>query len=406
MLRSMFTAISSLNSYQVFMDVVADNLANSNTTGYKSNRVTFQTQFAQTIQNGSAPSDTLGGVNPIQIGLGNRLCMISQNFTQGMLQVTGRSTDLAIQGDGMFIYSDGLENVYSRDGALTMDSEGYMVNESNGYRLQGWTAITSGSANTIDTGQAIGDMQLPLNSSIAQATTDAILGGNLDSTSLVGDTHEITMGVYNSLGDLQNVSIEFTKTGNGTWDWATSGSTGSGSGTLSFDADGQLQSATSSTITIPASGGAAAMSVDLDFDNMSQLALDTDASITDQNGLSAGSFSSFYVAPITGEVYGVYSNGMQQLLGQVAVADFVNPSGLERAGQNMYELGLNSGDPVVGAPGTGGRGGVVGGYLEASNVDMATEFTNMILAQRGFQASSRVITTADEMLQELVNIKR
>lgn len=405
MLRSMFTAISSLNSHQFFMDVVADNLANANTTAYKASRVTFQNQFAETLQSGAAPSEELGGVNPTQIGLGNRLAGISPSFSQGMLQGTGRHSDLAIQGDGMFIFSNGISTLYSRDGSLNIDSEGYLVNEANGYRLQGWTAVTSGSTATVDTALQVGDIQLPLNTSLSRATTQAMVGGNLDSSTTIGDTYEATLGVYDSLGVLQSLTLEFTRASDTTWDWSATSGSASGTGTVTFDTGGQYQSGTG-TVTIPGSGGAANTEFSLDFTDLSQLAMDSDASVTSQDGLSAGSFTSFHVTPTTGEVYGLYSNGMQLLLGQVAVADFVNPAGLERVGQNMYEVGLNSGEPVVGAPGTGGRGGVVGGYLEASNVDLAQEFTNMILAQRGFQASSRVITTSDEMLQELVNIKR
>lgn len=405
MLRSMFTAISSLNSHQFFMDVVADNLANANTTAYKSSRVTFQTQFAETLSAGAAPSEELGGVNPTQIGLGNRLVAISPSFSQGMLQATGRHTDLAVQGDGMFIYSNGATNFYSRDGSLNIDSEGYLVNESNGYHLQGWTAVTSGSTASIDTAQAIGDIQLPLNTSLARSTTQAMIGGNLDSTTTIGNTYEATLGVYDSLGVLQSITLELTRASNTTWDWAATSGSASGSGTITFDTEGQYQSGAGS-VTVPGSGGAANTVFALNFDNVSQLAMDSDAAITDQDGLAAGGFTSFHVASSTGEIYGLYSNGMQQLLGQVALVDFVNPSGLIRVAENMYEVGLNSGDPVIGAPGAGGRGSVVGGYLEASNVDLAQEFTNMILAQRGFQASSRVITTSDEMLQELVNIKR
>jgi len=405
MLRSMFTAINALNVHQMFLDVVSDNLANANTTAFKSSRITFQTQIAQLMRAGAAPSANLGGINPAQVGLGTGMGAITPNFVQGMLQGTGRFTDLAIQGDGFFIYANGANSFYSRDGALAIDSGGYLVDSSNGYLLQGWQAVTSGSTSIIDTGQPIGAIQLPLNTTLAQATTDAALGGNLDSNMAIGDSYDVTVGVYDSLGALQSVTLTFTRTSDTTWDWAASGSGATGSGSITFDTDGQY-SAGGGTVTIPGTNGAANTVFDLDLENMTQLAADSDAALVSQNGLAAGSFTGFYVTPETGEVYGLYSNGMQQLIGQVALANFVNPTGLERVGQNMFQVGLNSGDPVVGAPGTGGRGAVIGGYLEGSNVDLTQEFTNMILAQRGFQASSRVITTSDEMLQELVNLKR
>ena len=230
MLRSMFTAISSLNMHQYFMDVVADNLSNANTLGFKSSRVTFMDQFAQMMWAGSPPSGEMGGVDPAQIGLGMRLGSISTNFAQGILQSTGRNTDVAIQGDGFFIYTDGVSQFYSRDGALSIDAEGYLVNSGTGIRVQGWTAVTGADGNpVIDPGQALGGIQLPLGNSVAQATTNVNLGGNLSAELAVGDTFDVTTGVYNSLGDLHSITVTFTRTGDNTWDWAASGDGATGS---------------------------------------------------------------------------------------------------------------------------------------------------------------------------------
>jgi flagellar hook protein FlgE len=414
MLRSMFTAISSLNLHQYFMDVVSDNLSNANTYGFKSRRISFQDQFAQTLWSGSSPVGNIGGINPAQVGLGVRLGSISANFSQGMLQSTGRNTDLAIQGNGFFIYGDGATQFYSRDGALDIDSQGYLVNSGTGMRIQGWQAIVQNGAATVDTGLPLGPIQLPLGTTLARATTNAIVGGNLDSTMPTVDdpaTPEIdnvystTIGVYDSLGVLHSLTIDFTHNGAGSWGWAASGSGATGTGTVTFDADGQYQSG-SGTITVPGTGGAAATVFDMDLSGMTQLAAANDTSVVSQDGLAAGSFSGFYVTPETGEIYGTYSNGMQELIGQLGVSTFVNPAGLLRNGQNLYQIGVNSGDPAIGTAGVGDRGSIAAGYLEGSNVDLAQEFTNMILAQRGFQASSRVITTSDEIIQELVNLKR
>ena len=406
MLRSMFTAIGALNTHQIYMDVVANNLANVNTYGYKSSRVTFQDQFSQTMWNGSAPSDTLGGINPAQIGLGTRLGTVSPNFTQGMLQSTGRNTDLALQGDGFFIYNNNVNQFYSRDGSLELDAEGYLVNGATGQRVQGWMATVTGTTASLNVGGPMEAIQLPLGTTLARATLNSTLLGNLDSTFPGGtSTYDTTIGVYDSLGVLHSVDLTFAHTGNDTWTWAASGGGASGNGTLTFDTSGQYVSG-SGNVTIPASGGAAAMTFALDMSTLTQLATANAVSMTYQDGLAAGSFSNFFVTPNTGEVYGVYNNGMQQLIGQLAVANFVNPAGLTKYGENLYQVGANSGDPAIGTAGTGGRGTIAAGYLEGSNVDLGQEFTNMILAQRGFQASSRVITTSDEMLQELVNIKR
>lgn len=409
MLRSMFTSIGSLTLHQSYMDVVANNLANVNTTGYKSSRVTFQDQISQLLAAGAAPSANVGGINPTQIGLGVRLGSITTGFTQGALQSTSRPSDIAIQGDGFFIYSDNTTQYYSRDGALDMDADGVLVNTSTGLRIQGWQAQTiSGSTGVIDTGLPIGQITIPVNSTLARATTNATLRGNLDSTLPLGNTFTATAGIYDSLGVLHPVSVVYTHTANDTWTWAASAGSPAasvGSGTVTFNTSGQYTGG-SGTITIPGTGGAAATTATLDMSNLTQLATANDVALSNQDGLAAGSLSGFSVVTNTGEIYGLYSNGLQERIGQIAMANFINPSGLEHAGQNLFITGLNSGAPQVGTANSGGRGTLVSGYLEASNVDMAQEFTNMILAQRGFQASSRVITTSDEMLQELVNLKR
>ncbi len=414
MIRSMFTAISALNLHQNYLDVIADNLANSNTTGYKASRVVFQDQFAQVMSSGSAPSATSGGINPTQVGLGVKLGYISPVFTQGMLQSTGRSTDLAIQGDGFFVYRAGDEQRFSREGSLEIDSTGYLVNNSTGMRIQGWTVPPNGLV--VDTNQPVGDMQISLDATLAQATQNVVMGGNLDSTTATGGTVDSTFGVYDSLGSLHTVTARFTRTGANAWTWAmqdpsTLGITGAG--TLAFDNQGHYTatgSAMTTAIVIPGSSGAANVSLatmpNFDLTKMTMLDAANGASARSQDGLSAGTVTDIYGSPNTGEVYLVYSNGLKQLIGQLALSHFTNPTGLLRAGQNLFKAGLNSGEAQIGAAGSGGRGWISSGYLEASNVDMAQEFTSMILAQRGFQASSRVISTSDEILQELVNLKR
>ncbi len=414
MIRSMFTAISALNLHQNYLDVISDNLANSNTTGYKASRVVFQDQFAQIMSSGSAPSASTGGINPTQVGLGVKLGYISPVFTQGMLQSTGRSTDLAIQGGGFFVYRAGDEQRFSREGSLEIDSTGYLVNNSTGMRIQGWTVPPNGLI--VDTNQPVGDMQISLDATLAQATQNVVMGGNLDSTTATGSTVDSTFGVYDSLGSLHTVTVRFARTGANAWSWAmqdpsTLGITGAG--TLAFDNQGHYTatgSAMTTPIVIPGSAGAANVSLatlpNFDLTKMTMLDAANGASARSQDGLSAGTVTDIYGSPNTGEVYLVYSNGLKQLTGQLALSHFTNPTGLLRAGQNLFKAGLNSGEAQIGAAGSGGRGWISSGYLEASNVDMAQEFTSMILAQRGFQASSRVISTSDEILQELVNLKR
>jgi flagellar hook protein FlgE len=402
MLRSMFTAISSLNIHQGYLDVVANNLANANTVGYKSARVLFQDQFSQLLNPGSAPTAAMGGTNPTQIGLGVQNGYISPIFTQGALQSTGRNLDLAIQGDGFFIYDQGAGRRYSREGSLTLDADGYLVNGATGLRVQGWTAVNG----VIDTNQAVGNIQIPSTRTVAQATSNVTMGGNLNSditAQPVGATVPVTMSAYDSLGNTIPVTVTMTRTGNNTWTWATNGS----SGTLTFDATGHLPTGTTGgPVTIPGGAGANNLTVTFDFTNVTQLSAPNSATTTANNGLPTGSITDISISPNDGKVNLVYSNGLTEQIAQVAVARFSNPAGLNRVGHTMFQIGFNSGDPQIGAANTGGRGPVAAGYLESSNVDMAQEFTNMILAERGFQASSRVITTSDEIIQELVNLKR
>ncbi|MCX6060557.1 MAG: flagellar hook protein FlgE [Chloroflexi bacterium] len=410
MIRSMFTAISSLSLQQKYLDVVSNNLANANTMGFKASRVLSQDQFSQMMSPGSAPTATQGGVNPTQIGLGVNLGYISANFTQGVLQSTGRNMDLGVQGDGFFIY--GNENRrYSREGSMSLDMEGNLVNSASGLRTQGWMADANGK---IDTGLPVDDINIVTDRTLAKATTDVVLGGNLSSDAVTSATPTtISMGVYDSLGKLQMASITFTRTAAPlTWGWAiTSSPAGAaGAGSITFDGNGQIVSpiaGPTTPISIPASAGAKTpFSPKIDFSKLTQLAAANSATVTSQDGLSAGNVTDVYISPNDGIISLMYSNGLSEQVGQVALARFNNPTGLMKGEDTSFLAGLNSGDAQIGAASTGGRGSIAASYLEASNVDMAQEFTNMILAQRGFQASSRVITTSDEILQELVNLKR
>lgn len=430
MIRSMFTAISALNLNQTFLDVISDNLANSNTTGFKASRVIFQDQFAQIMSSGAAPIGQVGGINPTEVGLGVKLGYVSPTFTQGMMQATGRSTDLAVQGNGFFVYTNGQETLYSREGSLEIDADGYLVNNSTGMRITGWM-IDAGSSTVVDTNQPTSAMQISLDATIARATQNASLGGNLDSgldlavdaipddpaTPLVdesapavpGASKETTIAVYDSLGASHTPTIRLTRTSDPlVWNWeVTDPALATGSGEISFFSDGRFNASTVDVaVVIPGSDGAEDIDLDLDLSKLTMLSAQTTLSPRSQDGLAAGSVSDLYGAPNTGEMYLVYSNGLKQLVGQLALAHFTNPSGLLRTGGNMFKIGLNSGEPQIGTANTGGRGAITSGYLEASNVDMAQEFTNMILAQRSFQASTRVITTSDQILQELVNLKQ
>jgi len=403
----MFTAISALAAHQNYLNVVSDNLANTNTNGFKASRVLFQDQYSQLISSGSSPTATSGGTNPTQIGLGVQTGYISPVFTQGTMQSTGRNLDLAVQGDGFFIYGSNANQLYSREGSMSLDSSGNLVNSATGLNVQGWPAdpITG----LVDTTKPVGNINVTTNQTIAQATTTAGFAGNLDSATANGVPGiPVGMGVYDSLGNLQQGTVTFTRTGPNDWDWnVTSPATAAGKGTITFDANGQYSASTGNgTVNLLGSTGANPVKPVLDLTKMTMLSAATSVTVPSEDGLPAGSVVNINVAQNTGVVSLVYSNGMNQTVGQVALARFTNPDGLQRTGNTMFKVGLNSGNPQIGAAGVDGRGMLSAGYLEASNVDLAQEMTNMILAERGFEANSKVITTSDQILQALVNLKQ
>ena len=423
MMRSLFAAISGLQNHVTFMDVVGNNIANVNTQGYKASRVTFQDMLTQNIAGASAPTADRGGTNPQQIGLGMKLGGIGVLHTQGALQATGNNTDFAIQGSGFFIVKDGLRTFYTRDGAFDVSVTGEMVNPTNGFKVQGWTADTNG---VVDLTVAVGSINIPLGQSIgAQETTLVDFAGNLDSRVAAGVAYSTTIDVYDSLGAAHPVVVTYTKNAApNTWDvTATSADPnvnaltvdvdGIGGTQAVFDATGRLTTAgTPMTIDVDlttASGagvtGATDFVMAVDIDNLTQFAATGQIAPTYNNGYSAGQLLTFSVGT-GGDITGIFSNGTTKTLGQMAVAAFTNPAGLQRAGSNNFEATSNSGIALVGTPGTGGRGAIGAGVLEGSNTDLAREFTNVVVAQRGFQASSRIISTADEMLESLVNLIR
>ncbi len=415
MMRALFAAIAGLQNHITYMDVVGNNIANVNTQGFKASRITFQDMLSQTISGASSPTENRGGTNPQQVGLGMKIGGIDVMHTQGTLQATGRNTDFAIQGAGFFIVRDGNRTFYTRDGAFDVAVTGELVNPTNGYKVQGWSANTDGE---VDLNAPVESIIIPLGQSIAaQQTSNVTLQGNLDSTVDDGDTFSTTLDVYDSLGGVHPLTITFEKTGANQWSVTATGagidSATVNPATLEFDANGRLSTpAPGDSIEIDvtldaaaANGADTSVPIDIKVDGLTQFAGAGAVAPTFNNGFSAGSLVSFTVGP-GGDINGIFSNGTTRLLGQVAMANFTNPAGLQRSGSNLYESTANSGVPNIGTPGTGGRGTVGAGVLEGSNTDLAREFTNVVIAQRGFQASSRIISTSDQMLEGLVNLIR
>lgn len=420
MMRAMFAAIAGLQNHITYMDVVGNNIANVNTTAFKSARVTFQDMLSQTIAGASAPTADRGGTNPVQVGLGMRVGGVDVIQTQGSLQSTGKLTDFAIQGNGTFVLRDGARTFYTRDGAFDVSVSGELTNPTSGLKVMGWRADTNG---VVDTTAPIQSIRVPFGQPIAaQETTKLTLSGNLDSRLTAGKPISTTIEVYDSLGDPHAVTLTFTKSATAnTWDVTATTSDAAIStltpspATIVFSSSGAITTPDPTTtpptplqLTTNFVAGAQPTTpivTDIDVTGVTQFAAEGSVANTFNNGFSAGALVSFSVGP-GGDITGIFSNGTQRPLGQLAMALFTNPAGLQRAGANMFEPTANSGIPVVGTPGTGGRGTVGTGLLEGSNTDLAREFTNVVIAQRGFQASSRVISTSDEMLQDLVNLKR
>ncbi|MBI1755699.1 MAG: flagellar hook protein FlgE [Fimbriimonas ginsengisoli] len=430
MLQALLASVASIKAQQTRMNVIGSDLANVNTTAYKGSRVTFQDMIAQTLQGATRPSATLGGRNPIQFGLGVLVAGTDVNNEQGSLNATNRPTDLAIQGSGFFVVSNGDNLAYSRDGAFALDANGDLVQSATGERLVGWTADSFGNIDTSVPVSAASSLNVPVGRlNAVQQTTQVDMAGNLNAGAVATDVWTTQVRVYDALGGPHDLTVQFTNHtappaagapagAASSWDWSAfegsvatgtpiGDSTSAGNAPVYFDSGGLIVNpAQLGAITVPAGAtGSAAFDVNLDFTRIGQLNAPTQVAAADQNGFPPGSLQGFSVGT-DGVITGIFTNGLTRSLGQIALAIFPNPNGLERLGSNLWRNTDNSGISVVGAPRSGGRGSINSGFLEQSNIDMGSEFTDLIVTQRGFQANTKIVTTVDEMLQDLINMKR
>jgi len=418
-LRSMFSAISGLRANQTKIDVTGNNIANVNTVGYKSSNTVFQDTLSQVIRAGGAPAEDRGGTNPAQVGLGVKVAAITTNWTQGATQSTGRSTDFMIEGDGFFVTRSGTEQLFTRAGSFGFDGNGKLVTPDGG-TLQGWMADNG----TVDSNRAVTDLSVPYGqivppratgSTVPAAPSGGALAGNLPANAATGDVVQRTVTMYDELGMSQEIAYTFTKqAAAGAWLLDV---TRAGTATpviddepVTFDPLGVMTAPAGGTVAFTPSGAPASLAswpgtVTIDLRAVTQYGGSSTIEATGQDGFAVGSLQSFTLGN-DGTITGVYSNGLRQPLGKLALASFNNPGGLEKAGSSSFRVGDNSGAAMIGLAGVAGRGELVSGALEMSNVDLAEEFTGLIVAQRGFQANSRVITSSDEILQDLVNLKR
>jgi flagellar hook protein FlgE len=554
MSTSLLSGVSGLRVHQSMLDTVGNNLANINTIGFKSSRIRFADLLSEDLRPATgAVSGSVGGTNPVQNGLGVKIAAIDTILKQGSIEATGNELDMAIQGNGFFVVTDGVSNFYTRAGAFAVDEDNQLVDPATGYRVMRYGTIGDGDAVTAGF-QTVGDptIRIPGSTSIAGHATNTVTftgnlnalatgplqetmvsgapyesGGvaataatllnaldsntvdyqagdtilisgtdavgnvvnttlNVDGTTTLGDllnaingafsqttgtlladgtlqlqadnvgpanlsfaltdgatntgftnhtNHSlvltddgkfgdtVTTGIqiYDSQGSPHNVTFLFQKQGNNVWDMTASidpseGVVMDGSATgLTFNDDGSFRQVTGTGIgdgdlVMQFNSLSTPQTIALNFttngfDGLTQFGGNSSAAATEQDGLAAGFLTGVAVGK-DGVIEGIFTNGRTLPLAQLAMANFTNPGGLERLGDNYFGITTNSGIPLIGTALSGGRGLIQSGSLENSNVDVALEFTRLITAQRGFQVNARTITATDEMLQELSNIIR
>jgi flagellar hook protein FlgE len=407
---SFYISLSGLQANSQALAVISNNLANLNTVGYKDQLAQFEDLFYQQI-------GSTGSGDPIQLGVGTQVAAISSLNTQGSIQSTGVPTDVAINGDGYFVLSNNGLLSYTRAGDFSLNSAGFLV-ASDGSQVLGNPAV----AGVITPAQTPQPIQIPTGvTSPPSATANVGLTMNLDPSTAIGGTFNTSFTVHDAQGAVHVLSVTFTKTATNTWDYTMTipgADVGQANpvtvqtGTLTFNGAGELLTPAANVTGITIANfadGAANLSFTWDLYNSSgtaqvtQVANPSAVSATSDDGFAAGTLQSFSINS-DGTVEGVFSNGETQALGQVELASFANEEGLSRTGNNEYSATLGSGPASVGVPGTGGRGILSGGALEESNVDISTEFANLILAERGFQANAEAVTTLNQVLQTAINL--
>jgi len=403
MIGSLYAGISGLKANMSAMTVIGDNIANVDTTGFKASRVSFANIF----------SATMGG-SELQIGRGVTLSGLSPSWENGTLENTTNITDLSINGQGLFVVKDAEgAQFYTRAGKFEFNKDGDLVNQ-DGLNVQGYAIDTNGNIG------ALGNIVQPNGVSAPRATTAIGMGLNLDARAANGDIFDSTLTVYDSLGTPVELTIRFTyDAANTEWDWAVTPSIGAcaTTGSLAFNTSGGLSAATiaggNPTLAVTGLPGA---NLSLAWNYLNTAGTASDGSVTGyaatsakrshtQDGFASGTLQGVGVDE-TGIFTGLYSNGTMLPFAQVALADFASYSGLAKRGSNLYSESLASGQALIGTPNTSGLGTIAPSTLEMANVDLATEFVDMITTQRAFQANAKVITSSDELLAELINIKR
>lgn len=460
MMRSLYSGVSGLQNHQTRMDVIGNNISNVNTYGFKRGRVDFQDMISQQLSGAARPGEEVGGVNPKEVGLGMSVAAIDTIFTQGNLQSTGVSTDLAIQGNGFFVLKDGEETFYTRAGVFGVDANGTLVNPANGMRVQGWMADEN---QMLQTSASTTDLKIPVGQKDpAKATQTVRYLCNLDKNlpeipenpteeQIRAGTWQTEIDIYDTYGSKHQLHMDFQKVPGNPNQWtvaitvdpnaeiATETRAGinttdgvSNIYTLNFDNYGALASVVDSagnvsntegnivlqtSYNVPSTnpdeaGNPFRQTLNLDLGTIGSfentITQDASRSTTKayyQDGYTLGYLDNFSISQ-DGVITGVYSNGSTRTIGQIAMASFVNQGGLEKKGDNTYAESINSGMANIGEARTAGKGSFLAGTLEMSNVDLTEQLTDMIVTQRGFESNAKTIQTGDSMLETVINLKR
>jgi flagellar hook protein FlgE len=402
--------LSGLEAMSSSLNNIANNLSNLNTDGFKDQNVTFSDIFNQV-------QGTSGNGDPIQDGAGVQIAGTSSNFSNGTVSATGVASNMALQGNGFFVLqnSSGATD-YTRAGDFTTNSAGQLTTPS-GELVLGYQA-TNGVISSSDKLAPISVNQTSTMPGVA--TTSFSMSTNLDASAAAGTTFSTPLTVYDSLGTAQSLTVQYTNTAPNSWSYSitlpasATGGTGSpttvSSGSLTFNSSGQLTSPSTSVTGINISGlsdGAAPLSLTWKLQDASgnstitQQNATSATTTTDQNGYGVGSLTGYTVLA-NGTVEGQFSNSQTLALGQVAVASFANAQGLSQSGSNDFQATFASGAAVLGQAGAGGNGTITGGSVEESNVDLSTEFSKMIVAQQGYEANAKVLTTFNQVSQATI----
>jgi flagellar hook protein FlgE len=418
MLTALSTALSALNAQSTAIDVVGNNLANLNTTGFKAQSTEFHDLVSQ----------TMGGGTETQVGMGVGTPITARVFSEGSVQSTSNPLDVAIQGNG-FLVTKGASGgtLYTRAGNLKQDANGTLT-DANGNFIQGWSSVNG----AISTSTAAGNITIPQGSLSAPVATQNIsLSANLNSSATAPATPTASnaslsqvIPVYDSLGNSHSVTLNFWPgSTSGAWNWqatvpgsdvgSSSATSVVGSGSMTFNSAGQLTSpaAGSAAPTLTISGladGANSMTVNFNMykgttPTITQFAQSSASSSNSADGSAAGQLTGVAIAT-GGNVVATYSNGKQVTVAQLAMANFTNPDSLLAVGNNSYQTTGSTSNPSIGLANTGGRGQIEGSSLESSTADIATEFTNLMVDQRSYEANSKVVTTADQLNNAVINL--